>query len=364
MYEVLRCLNPPCAHKTPRGQDASQPWQRNWVSRESIYSFQSIWFINGGRTMSHNVSLATTIAGCPLASCLYNASGPLCTTAQELDKIGGSTSGAILSKSATLEKREGNPEPRYVETSWGSINSMGLPNEGYQYYLDYAQRARDFGKPYFMSVSGMSLEDNMAILKAVADCERIHAIELNLSCPNLPGKPQTGYDFAQSRILLDKAFEHVKQPLGVKLPPYFDLPHFEMMAAVLNDFPLSFVTCINSIGNGLVVDAETESVVIKPKSGFGGIGGDFIKPTALANVRQFYTLLRTDIAIIGCGGVRTGLDAFEHILCGASAVQVGTQLMREGTGCFARIAGELAEIMQSKGYKDIASFKGQLKSLD
>ncbi|MFV8781004.1 dihydroorotate oxidase [Microbulbifer sp. SA54] len=314
--------------------------------------------------MPRSVSLATTIAGSSLTSCLYNASGPLCTTSEELDALGNSEAGAILSKSATLEPRAGNPEPRYVETAWGSINSMGLPNEGYRYYLEYARRAQSFGKPYFMSVSGLSHDDNIEIVRALAGEAAISAIELNLSCPNVPGKPQTGYDFEQSRALLERIFEYVDQPLGVKLPPYFDLPHFDMMAAVLNDFPIAFVTCVNSIGNGLVIDVQAESVVIKPKSGFGGIGGDFIKPTALANVRKFYTLLREDIAIIGCGGVKTGEDAFEHILCGASAVQIGTQLMREGVDCFARIAGELSTIMQAKGYRDIDSFRGKLKSLD
>lgn len=314
--------------------------------------------------MAAAVSLATSIAGASLSSCLYNASGPLCTTAEELDAIGISEAGAILSKSATLEKRAGNPEPRYVETSWGSINSMGLPNEGFQYYLDYASRVGAFAKPYIMSISGLSHQDNVDMIKALAGQQHIAAIELNLSCPNVPGKPQTGYDFDQSRALLERVFEHVSLPLGVKLPPYFDLPHFDMMATVLNQFPLAFVTCVNSIGNGLVIDPESESVVIKPKSGFGGIGGDFIKPTALANVRKFYTLLNEDIAIIGCGGVKSGVDAFEHILCGASAVQVGTQFMREGTACFARIARELGEIMQRKGYADIDSFKGKLRSLD
>ncbi|WGL15043.1 dihydroorotate oxidase [Microbulbifer bruguierae] len=314
--------------------------------------------------MTYETSLATVVAGCPLSSCLYNASGPLCTTAAELDAVGSSEAGAILSKSATLEKRQGNPSPRYFETTWGSINSMGLPNEGYRYYLDYAKRAATFNKPYFISVSGLGFEDNVAIIRALSGQEHVSAIELNLSCPNVPGKPQTGYDFEQSRVLLEMIFEHVTTPLGVKLPPYFDLPHFEMMAAVLRDFPIAFVTCINSIGNGLVIDTDQESVVIKPKSGFGGIGGDFIKPTALANVRKFYTLLDKDVAIIGCGGIKSGMDVFEHILCGASAVQVGTQLMREGVGCFARIAAELREIMGGKGYRDIDSFKGKLKTLE
>lgn len=310
-----------------------------------------------------SVDLSTRIGKSSLATCIYNASGPLCSDAAELDAIGQSAAGAILSKSATLQERAGNEEPRYVDTDWGSINSMGLPNKGFEFYKAYAQEAKKHNKPYFVSVSGMSLDDNVEIIKSLSDVDGIDAIELNLSCPNLPGKPQTGYDFEQSRHVLETVFGVVKQPLGVKLPPYFDIPHFEMMAEVLNDFPLSFATCINSVGNALVIDTEAESVVIKPKDGFGGIGGDFVKPTALANVRKFYTLLKKDIAIIGCGGIKTGTDAFEHILCGASAVQIATQFMKEGTPCFERIAKELKDLMQRKGYSHINDFKGKLKSI-
>ncbi|MCB1651034.1 MAG: dihydroorotate oxidase [Alphaproteobacteria bacterium] len=314
--------------------------------------------------MPSSVSLSTQVAGVVLPSCIYNASGPLCSHEDELHVIGQSASGAILSKSATREKRMGNEEPRYVDTGWGSINSMGLPNEGYLYYARFAQQAVAYDKPYFMSVSGLSLEDNVHIIRELEPFEHIAGIELNLSCPNVPGKPQTGYDFEQSRRTLEAVFPVCKQPLGVKLPPYFDIPHFQMMAEVLNDFPLAFVTCVNSIGNGLVIDLDSEQVLIRPKHGFGGIGGDYIKPTALANVRQFYTLLDKNVAIIGCGGVRSGEDAFEHILCGASAVQIGTQFMREGTACFERIAGELKNIMAKKGYSCLEDFKGRLKTLD
>ncbi|MFP4097953.1 MAG: dihydroorotate oxidase [Alphaproteobacteria bacterium] len=313
--------------------------------------------------MTTSPSLSTNFAGMDLETCIFNASGPLCATEKELDAIGKSAAGAILAKSATLEYREGNPEPRYYETDWGSINSMGLPNEGYEYYAAYAQKAKAHNKPYIVSVSGMGFEDNTTMVEALADNEHVDAIELNLSCPNVPGKPQAGYDFEQSRTLLEKVFKVARQPLGVKLPPYFDIPHFEMMAEILNDFPIAFATCINSIGNGLVVDPQKESVVIRPKHGFGGIGGDFAKPTALANVRQFYKLLKDDVAIIGVGGIKNGTDAFEHILCGASALQIGTQFMREGTDCFARIARELQDVMHEKGYKSIDDFKGKLKDM-
>lgn len=108
---------------------------------------------------------------------------------------------------------------------------------------------------------------------------------------------------------------------------------------------------------------EKEEVVIRPKDGFGGIGGEYIKPTALANVRAMYTRLNKNIQVIGCGGVLTGQDVFEHILCGASMVQVGSQLMKENPSIFGRLLSELKEIMSQKDYQSIDDFKGKLKSL-
>lgn len=311
-----------------------------------------------------SISLSTRIGSIALSSCLYNASGPRCTTQEELYALGESNSSAILCKSATLEAREGNPSPRYIETSWGSINSMGLPNKGVQFYKEMAASLQHYNKPYLMSVAGLSLEDNLTMLRALQDCVGLAGIELNLSCPNVPGKPQTGYDFDRTKEVLDKVCPIVKHPLGIKLPPYFDLIHFQQAANIINQFPVDFVTCVNSIGNGLVIDVDQEQVVIKPKQGFGGIGGDYIKPTALANVRQFYLLLREDIAVVGCGGVKSGQDVFEHLLCGASAVQVGTQLMREGTGCFERLEQELKALMTKKGYHSVEDFRGKLRSIE
>ena len=307
--------------------------------------------------------LETKIANLNLQNCIYNASGPLCTTEEDLISLAKSNSGSILSKSCTLEPRLGNPEPRYCDTDWGSINSMGLPNLGYKFYSDTAEKIKVHNKPYFISVSGMTPDDNILILRELSHNHCVDAIELNLSCPNLFGKPQMAYDFDETDDFLYKICKDLVKPLGVKLPPYFDMIHFERMAKILNNYPINFVTCINSIGNGLVIDTESESVVIKPKNGFGGIGGDFIKPTALANVRMFYQLLRSDIQVIGCGGIKSGKDAFEHILCGASAVQIGTQLWKEGLYCFERISNELKNIMIEKGYTNISQFRGKLKSL-
>lgn len=113
-------------------------------------------------------------------------------------------------------------------------------------------------------------------------------------------------------------------------------------------YPIKYVVCTNTIGNALIVDADAEHAIITPKGGFGGLGGGYIKPVALANVRQMSQLLRPDIDVVGVGGVKTGRDAFELILCGAAAVQVGTMHWSEGAGCFNRIAEELEELMSKK----------------
>lgn len=305
-------------------------------------------------------STATTIGNFAFDNCLMNAAGVYCMTRQELAEIEASAAGSFVTKTGTLEERQGNLEPRYFDTALGSINSMGLPNLGFQYYLDYVIELQDQpqSKNHFLSLVGLSPEETHIILKAVQASEYQGLVELNLSCPNVPGKPQIAYDFETTESILSEVFSYFTKPLGVKLPPYFDIVHFDQAAAVFNKFPLTFVNCINSIGNGLVIEDET--VVIKPKNGFGGIGGDYVKPTALANVHAFYQRLNPSIQIIGTGGVKSGRDAFEHILCGASMVQIGTALHQEGPSIFERITNELKAIMIEKGYQSLEDFRGKL----
>ena len=126
---------------------------------------------------------------------------------------------------------------------------------------------------------------------------------------------------------------------------------------------VDFLNLINSVGNGLVVDPEREAVVIKPKGGFGGLGGAIIKPVALANVRAFWKMFAGRIPIIGTGGVVNGVDAFEHMLCGASAVQIGTVLVEEGVEVFGRLEAELAGQLGRRGYSSLEDCRGTLKEL-
>ena len=308
-------------------------------------------------------SLRTQIAGFSFDNCLMNAAGVPCMTLEELEEVRQSAAGSFVTKTATLEARAGNPEPRYRDVPLGSINSMGLPNQGIDYYLDYLLSLQESQpeRTFFLSLVGMSPDETHTLLKKVQNSGFKGITELNLSCPNVPGKPQIAYDFEATERILGEAFGYFDKPLGIKLPPYFDIVHFDQAAEVFNRHPLKFVNCVNSIGNGMYI--EDESVVIRPKNGFGGIGGEYIKPTALANVHAFYQRLNPSIQIIGTGGVYSGRDAFEHILCGASMVQIGTALHQQGVELFERVSLGLKAIMAKKGYETLEDFKGKLKYL-
>jgi len=305
----------------------------------------------------------TKFAGLVLETCIFNASGPLCSSVPQLEKLAKNPNvAAVVSKSATLDARDGNPLPRYVETNFGSINSEGLPNKGFNFYSSLGGGLKQFGKPYILSLSGLKLKNNLKMFQTLEKIENIDAVELNLSCPNIVGKPQMGYDMGQMKECLDTLAPYfLKRPVGVKLPPYFDMIHFKQTAELLNQYPIRWVTCCNTMGNGLIVNVKKEQPVIAPKGGFGGIAGGYILPTALANVRQFSLLLRPDIDIVGVGGIRSGEDAFAHLLCGATVIQIATQHRREGSDSFGRILKELEALMISKGYKSVSDFRGKLR---
>lgn len=308
------------------------------------------------------MDLSTTIAGIRFPSCFMNASGALCVTKEELIALGRSRAGAIVTKSMTVEARQGNPAPRYYGFPGGSINSMGLPNLGYKAYAELIPELKRLGKPVIASVAGLCEDDFPVIAQAINEAQP-DLIEVNLSCPNIPGKPQIGYDAEASERLMKRVRKVITVPMGVKLPPYFDPAHHKLMGDVIGRCGVDFLNLINSVGNGLVVDPETETVVIKPKGGFGGLGGTIIKPVALANVRAFWKHFEGRMPIIGTGGVMNGVDAFEHLLCGASAVQIGTALVEEGVGVFDQLEQELAACLEKRGYRSVSECRGKLREL-
>ena len=357
--------------------------------------------------------LKTNLGSLEFNNLFINASGCYCQFAEDLDKIYDKNicNGSIISKTSTLKQRRGNPEPRYFEEHelQYTFNSMGLPNMGLIYYLEYFKNKCLFfenknirrPKNHFVSLGGLTLQENLDMIDIIYSEEQqyylyIDAIELNFSCPNIPGKCQLGYDFDNMNEYLQQILTKItkteiqiqyknnnftysnnndtnnltntnynnKLQIGIKLPPYFDNYHFQVVSDILIKYNrLDFITCINSIGNGLIIDSVTDSVVIKPKNGLGGLGGSIVKPTSLANVHRFYKLLGDRINIIGCGGILTGTDAYEHILAGASLLSVGSALMLNDEYEFNKIASELVQIMESKGHNNINDFKGKLKYL-
>lgn len=331
--------------------------------------------------MTPDLSTSLARGSISLPCCVYNASGPRSGTASALHKVFISKSGAVLTKSATLLAQTGNPQPRTWQAPDGqaSLNSEGLPNNGIDYYISKetiqeccGEHASVDSKPYMVSLSGKTLADNLEMLRRISSSptkSRIAAVELNLACPNVIGKPIIGYDFDQMNDILTQISksEMIRQkqlpPLGVKLPPYFDFQHFAQAAAVINQFKdlVKFVVSINTLGNALAIDPIAEAPVISSNSGFAGLSGPAVKYTALANVRKLRSLLVPEIDVVGVGGILSGRDVFEMLLAGASAVQVATCHWKEGPICFDRIHGELSEILSQRGYKSVKDVIGKLK---
>ena len=250
------------------------------------------------------------------------------------------------------------------------MNSVGLANPGIDTYLKWLEGSSSICKPVFLSVGGLSKEENRELLREIREAKKPpDFVELNVSCPNLIGSTITGYDTGLlssclSILTLNISIMREKGVdigCGVKLPPYFDEQSFQNVADIINQFEeLDYITTINGVPNCLVVDTETEAPVIKPKNGHGGLGGGVTKPIGLANVATFRRYLDPRIKIIGCGGVCTGDDVFQYLLCGADAVEIGTQFLNEGVTCFERVTEELQGIMRGKGYHNIAEFQGKL----
>ena len=332
--------------------------------------------------------LKTKFQNIKLNGLLGNASGVMCAEKHDLNNLYNSDSSFIVTKSSTLNSRSGNIKPRYSIIPNGSINSMGLPNNGFEYYFDYVinkMMNNKNTKTMFLSVSGLSLQENTEIINiyndGIKNIQNIYTnnydydslknklnnlfIEFNLSCPNVIGKPQVGYDFNTLTDYLNVIDNNINTDYGVKLPPYFDMSHFEQASSILNKYDkLKFITCVNSIGNGLYIDIDSQSTLIKPKNGYGGIGGDYILPTALANIHYFYKNCPNK-EIIGCGGVKSYKEVIQHKLAGASLVQIGTALYENDyyhqTDIFEYINNDLIKYLKNKNYNNIDELKGKLK---
>lgn len=262
-----------------------------------------------------------------------NAAGVMCYNYGELNQMMRSKSGFIVTKSATLNRRDGNIKPRFWSDNDISLNSMGLPNKGLKYYLKWI-KSNYKKKPIILSIANICNDESTKIFEKINTLDYISHPEINVSCPNIIGKPQMGYNPEELyKFLFFIVENYYNKPYGLKLPPYFDPIHIKEISQVVDSFPnLKYITCSNSIGNTLILDKNMKPL-IKPKDGLGGLGGKYMKPIGLANVKSFKKIFikkNIDIDIIGCGGIMNKNDVNEYISVGASCVQVGTSLWNRG----------------------------------
>lgn len=296
---------------------------------------------------------------------IFNASGPACTTLEELEMLWKSESSAIMMKSCSLEPRDGNPEPRYRDVPLWSINSMWLPNLWYKKYIEFSHILKEkYNKPIIASVVWFTPDDFQIITKAFQETSSVDMIEVNLSCPNVVWKPQIAYDFETADKIISLVESLWDKPIWIKLPPYFDPSHTDSMSEVIKKHPkIKFITCINSVWNTLIIDPEREEPLIKPKWWFWWLWWDYIKPVALANVRAFYKNLWDKVTIIWVGGISTWIDVFEFMLAWASLVQIWTVFVKEWIDSFDRIKKEFVDYTEKKQKKSYDEIIWKLKEL-
>ena len=227
--------------------------------------------------------------------------------------------GGIIVKGTTLHKREGNFYPRMAETPSGMLNAVGLQNKGVEYFANAIYpRIKDINTNMIVNVSGSAIDDYVKTAEIINELDKIPAIELNISCPNVK---QGGMAFgvtAQGAAEVVKAVRSAyKKTLIVKLSP--NVTDVTEIARAVEESGADSVSLINTM-LGMAINADTRRPILSTVT--GGLSGAAVKPVALRMVWQVYNSVK--IPVIGLGGIMNWRDAVEFILAGASAIQIGT----------------------------------------
>jgi dihydroorotate dehydrogenase (NAD+) catalytic subunit len=245
---------------------------------------------------------------------------------------------AFVSKTVTLEPRQGNPPPRLWELAGGLINSIGLPNKGLRGYLehDLAELAR-LPVPLIVNVMGSSRDQVAELISAFAERDEVAALELNVSCPNVETGLLMGADPAEIAALLGRVRPLTAKPLIVKLTPNAtDVP---AVARAAQDAGADAVSLINTL-RGMALHPRTGQPWLGGVT--GGASGPAVRAIALAQVHA--VAQSVDIPIVGMGGVARGADALDLMRAGATLVAVGTESFRDPAAGL-RVAHELGELL-------------------
>ena len=255
--------------------------------------------------------------------------------------------GAVVTKSIMLEPRSGRPTPRMAETPSGMLNSIGLQGPGIEEFIAKDLRwLRERGIRTVVSIAGGSVEEYQKLAQRLRHEPGIAALEVNISCPNVESRGQV---FACDPFSAASVVQVVRRhsapdvPVLAKLSP--DVTDIVAIAKSVLDAGADGVSLINTL-LGMVIDPDT----MRPALGgmTGGLSGPAIRPVAVRAVWQVHAAFPR-VPILGMGGIRTGQDAFEFLLAGASAVSVGTAVFNDPHAP-ARISAELRDILAARGF--------------
>lgn len=232
----------------------------------------------------------------------------------DLSRLGG-----IFVKGTTLEPRQGNDYPRMAETPSGMLNSVGLQNKGVHYFVsDIYPEIKKYDTNIIVNVSGSTLEDYVACTEALVGLDKIPAIELNVSCPNVKeGGMAFGTSCASAAQVVRAVRKVYDKTLIVKLSP--NVTDIAEIALAVEAEGADSISLVNTF-LGMSIDAEKRRPRLSTIT--GGLSGPCIKPIALRMVWQVYKAVK--VPIIGMGGISNWEDAIEFILAGSTAIQIGT----------------------------------------
>ncbi len=301
------------------------------------------------------VDLAVDLAGVRLPTPVMTASGCAAAGRELAPFLDVAAIGAVVTKSVMLDARSGRPTPRMVETPSGMLNSIGLQGPGIDGFL-----AKDLpwlvsrGARAVVSIAGGSLGEYAELGRRVGASPGVAAVEVNISCPNVENR---GLVFACDPFQAARAVSAVRRgvprdvPVLAKLSP--DVTDLVAVAESVREAGATGLTMINTT-LGLAIDPDTLRPVLGGVT--GGLSGPAIRPIAVRCVWQVHAAM-PDFPIVGVGGVRTGRDALELLLAGASAVQVGTVVFHDPSAPH-RVAEELRTELAVRGFSSPAEVVG------
>lgn len=268
--------------------------------------------------------LTTKIHQLQLKNPVMLASGT-CGFAEEIsDFYDVSQLGGIFLKGTTPRNRDGNFYPRMAETPSGMLNAVGLQNKGIDYFIkNIYPRIKDYDTPLIVNVNGSTVEEYIEVTEKVNELDKIPAIELNISCPNVKeGGMAFGVSCPSAEAVTREVRNAYHKTLIVKLSP--NVTDISEIAKAVEGQGADSVSLVNTF-LGMAIDAETRKPLLSTIT--GGLSGPAIKPIALRMVWQVSNAIK--IPVIGMGGIMNTADAIEFLLAGASAIQVGTALFKD-----------------------------------